>query len=90
MSDSSSPMIEACLSRSAFVILLSSTSFSASAFERLEESVEEIVPKAISTAINNSIIPFVLIGSTEVLYAGRRTFVWSFIDTLVFYRPTTQ
>lgn len=57
MSDSSSPMIEACLSRSALVILLSRTSFSASALERLVASVEEIVPKAISTAINNSIVP---------------------------------
>jgi len=31
-----------------------------------------------------------LIGGYEELYAGRGTFVWSFIDTLDFYRQTTQ
>jgi hypothetical protein len=49
--------MEACFSRSAFETLLSWTSFSASAFDRLETSLDEIVPKAISTAINNSIVP---------------------------------
>ena len=76
--------MEACFLGSAF------TSCSASALLRLVASLGEIVPKAISTAINNSIVPCFLIGDSEELYASRRTFVWSFIDTLVFYRQTTQ
>lgn len=83
-------MIEACLSKSACDILDSCTSFSASVLVSLVASVDEIVPKAISTAINNSIVPCFLIGVTEVLYAGRELFVWSFIDTFDFYRQTTQ
>ena len=83
-------MIEACLSRSAFEILLSCTSLSASARLRRVASFEEIVPKAISTAIKSSIVPCFLIGYSEMLYAGRRAFVWSFIDTFDFYRQTTQ
>lgn len=56
ISESSSPIMASCLSYSAFATLLLFTMVSASDLVSVVASFDEIVPRAINTAINNSIV----------------------------------
>lgn len=65
ISDSSSPMMAACFLNSALDILLSLIILSASDLVSVEASFDEIAPRAINTAINNSMILYFLVVSSN-------------------------